>query len=106
MGPPSESLLRPTVASLQWDSGCARRRDSPHRTWRPSADNNHDTFGAARFLQEPDKDADKYPFGVFRRGLSNVSSVPSSPTAQSVLSKWIVAGERGETPPIQDASAS
>lgn len=72
--PLSESLLRHTVASKQWDNHRRRAteawRMSKVVAWKPSpasAVADLQTFGEQRFLQDIDKDADKFPFGARAR---------------------------------------
>ena len=69
--PLSESLLRHTVASKQWDNHRRRAanmwRMSNSVAWKPNQANAElQTFGGQRFLQEVEKDADKYPYGAAR----------------------------------------
>ena len=68
---PSDSLLRHTVASKQWDASRRRLRGMQANPWVPSDHATDGTFGSQRFLQEPTKDADRYPYGLYKRGTSS-----------------------------------
>ena len=68
--PPSESLLRHTVASRGWDNHrrrvAAAWRSSSPRAWTPGAA-HLDMFGGQRFLQEVEKDAENFGSRIRQR---------------------------------------